>query len=192
MKTMIIIIAFISLSTTLFSQEDTLKYDLKYRNCLKISPLYLINSTFQFGIEFATGGKDGVLIYFWTPYRDRYNELWEGYGFEFQIRHYFHNKGSKRKFDRLYFSPFLSFKYSKITEYNNYNNNQSDKFEFFNINAGLIFGYNMIIGRNFNLDFYLGGGLRKTFDDYNKHDEIIEPGFNGIAPKIGFDMGFNF
>ncbi len=192
MKTLfIIILSSILFSFSAYNQEDTVEYKQKYRNAFKISPLYLYNSTFQFGIEIAATKKDGIVLFFWAPYRDRDNEIWEGYGLEFQFRHYFHNKGSKSVFNRLYFSPFLSFKYSEITEDNSSEQKPDIEYKFNNFNGGVIFGYNVIISQSFNLDFYFGGCIRKTFDDYNTRDDILQPGYNGIAPKIGFDLGFN-
>ena len=55
----------------------------------------------------------------------------------------------------------------------------------------MLFGMQYVFAERVHIDFYIGGGLRKA-DKENYYDTVVEPGYSGLAPKLGIDLGFSF
>lgn len=59
------------------------------------------------------------------------------------------------------------------------------------IGGGVLLGVQIAMGNKFFIDFYTGGGIKRSFGQIRQSTFIssIEPGYNGVYPKIGFQIG---
>lgn len=57
--------------------------------------------------------------------------------------------------------------------------------------GGVVLGVQIALGNKFFMDFYSGGGIKRSFGDIRdtEYISVIEPGYNGVYPKIGFQIG---
>ncbi|MFM2376821.1 MAG: hypothetical protein RLZZ165_1918 [Bacteroidota bacterium] len=57
--------------------------------------------------------------------------------------------------------------------------------------GGVILGVQIAMGNRFFMDLYTGGGIKRSFGQIRTGTNIsvIEPGYNGVYPKIGFQIG---
>jgi hypothetical protein len=57
--------------------------------------------------------------------------------------------------------------------------------------GGVILGAQIAMGNKFFIDFYTGGGVKRSFGQIRQTGFIgvTQPGYNGVYPKIGFQIG---
>lgn len=57
--------------------------------------------------------------------------------------------------------------------------------------GGVILGVQIAMGNKFFMDFYTGGGIKRSFGEIRQTNFIgaTQPGYNGVYPKIGFQIG---
>lgn len=57
--------------------------------------------------------------------------------------------------------------------------------------GGVVLGAQIALGNKFFLDFYTGGGIKRSFGEIRTVGfiPVTEPGYNGVYPKIGFQIG---
>lgn len=190
-------------SSSLFAQYGRPNDEIKH-NFIKMSPLYFATSIFQLGYERLVGYDKGLLFFASVKYLENGHETKEGYGGEFQFKYYIFNKKLSKNYHRLYFSPYFNYKYTEI-ELEKYSNvyppvhNDEYVTNFYtSYSIGVLFGYSLITISHLNIDVYLGGAMRRSTEDiytndtYDTYDDLFDPGYKGIAPKVGFDIGFNF
>ena len=67
------------------------------------------------------------------------------------------------------------------------------------VSAGLIMGLNFSVKNRIIFDIFMGGGLRRTNDNisslqnyYSSDNNIFSDEYNGVIPKIGFQLGVLF
>ena len=119
-----------------------------------------------------------------------------------QYRYFVYTKTKENSGLNIYFAPYLSYRYTEEIEpysipglFDYYG---PTKYYFNSFAGGVLFGYSFTIAKKINLDFNLGGGIRRSLgahlkDNVNFYNQsIFDPGYNGITPRAGIDVGFKF
>jgi hypothetical protein len=186
---------------TATAQDKKQESSTGYKSILKFSPLKFLFSTFQLGYEMSDGKSGSFVINAGVSYQDNNSRYKEGYIGEFQYRIYplRTETSAENTMHYLYLGPYLSFKHYVIEDYNYYydpydpyNNGTYTQRDVFNAyNFGVLTGFNFVIAKRFHIDYFIGGGLRTSDSNYND-GSIIEEGYKGIAPRVGFELGVNF
>ena len=59
------------------------------------------------------------------------------------------------------------------------------------VSGGVVLGLQIAMGNKFFMDFFTGGGIKRSFGDIRQSQfiAVTEPGYNGVFPKIGFQIG---
>ncbi len=207
MKKVIFIIALIFgiVSVTSAQEQNETNTIKDYPNTVKFSTFTFINGTFQLNYERFLKTDKSLAFYAGYTYRDNWEDEREGFNFEIQYKYFVFESVGNKTVKRLYFAPYTSFHYTDLTnEYYYWHHDDPDGYYYSKENyiiksyrSGVLFGFNWILAERITLDIYMGGGIRKTnnFDkgkDSYYDSDIWEPGYNGIAPRIGLDVGINF
>lgn len=210
---------FITLTIVLFSTTFVIgqnDFQGNYRsNSLKISPGEFTRAEFQIAYErYFKNRNSSISIMPSIILKDTHDENIEGYQVMGQYRFYLThlNAENKRNFFGLYNLGFYTGVYGLFQKYNgefikgdwdNITQEYIAKDYEKNIRAyegGALIGLQIDITRRIVIDFYLGGGIRKT-DYTNTYEEeseyalqygIFEPEYTGVKPKLGFLVGFTF
>lgn len=196
-KTLIGLLFFCAINS--YAQIDTI---ISYKNSLRYDPLPAINSTFMLGFEQYCTPVSSLLLIPSVMYKEANNYSHQGFIFEAQYRYHVINKlaNNGKSIHSYYVAPYASAKFFRIEDqyykqiwngsyYTNEYVDYTD--EFIAFSGGIIGGSEITFAKKIFLDFYIGGGIRTA--DTNRNDEnTMEPGFKGIAPKIGFNIGVRF
>jgi hypothetical protein len=193
----VIIFCFVTLAAT---AQD--KKEKDFTGIVKFSPIQFLYNTFQLGFEQRMTNVSSFNISAGISYVDNDNKYTEGYIGEFQYRYYIlrEETSTENSLHNLYIGPYLNFKYFNMerttTQYiwdgvNNVYTDLVEKDRFNAYNFGILAGINNVIAKRFHIDLYLGGGIR-TSDASIFDQNVYDPGYKGIAPKFGFDLGINF
>lgn len=184
----------LSVSQTQAQQKD-------YNSILKFSAANFVVNNFQLGLERKVAENQSIyLIAGYTYDKDNNWSTTEGLNLEIQYKYFaFESQGKVAK-KRIYFAPYLGYKDFDYEEtdfdYSNPEANTTNEFDIKAINAGIIIGITYILKERFVFDLYVGGGIRKT-NDYDPDNltyitGILEVGYEGIAPRVGLDVGITF
>lgn len=194
-KISLLIIMLVSFST--LQAQDQSK---EYKSIMKFSAVNFFFKNFQLGIERSVSPNQSVYFTAGYTYEEEYSSKKEGLNLEFQYKYIALEAQGQHALKRIYFAPYLGYKdFDLDQEIYNYDSEPQSTIEVFDIkavNAGVLIGITFILKERFVFDFYVGGGIRKTNDyDPDKHtyqNGIMDVGYNGIAPRIGFDVGITF
>ena len=181
---------------------------------LKIDPFLLGRSEFKLGYEhYINNRKQSILIAPSIFLKKGNDENIEGYEVMGQYRVYlteFNKESSKTLFGvynigiyaGLYGLYYNVDEESMRTHYNPDNFNETKVNVLKSVSSfegGTILGVQTNITRRLVLDFYVGGGIRKSnFTDsyleeygmdYYNSDSVWDPQFTGIKPKLGLSVG---
>jgi len=193
----VLMCCFVAIAAT---AQDTKEKD--YTGIVKFSPIQFLYNTFQLGYEQRMTRTSSFNISAGISYVDNDTKYTEGYTGEFQYRYYIlrDETSADNSLHNFYVGPYLNFKYFNMerisTQYiwdgtNNLSTTLVEKDKFNAYNFGLLAGINNVVAKRFHIDLYLGGGI-KTSDATIFDKNFTEPGYKGIAPKFGFDLGVNF
>lgn len=201
--------------TQLHAQEDQSTQKL---NVIKLSPFEFGKAEFQVAYERYFGNRSSSIII--SPsiiLKDNNNETKEGYQIMGQYRFYLShlNKANGNSFLGMNNWGFYSGIYALYLDYNeefifgyydpissNYISGKYKK-ELTSFETGAIIGVQVDITSRFVFDFYIGGGVRKS-DLYDERVEIennqdyftdygvFDVEYQGVKPKIGFQIGITF
>jgi len=180
--------------------QDTKEKD--YTGIVKFSPIQFLYNTFQLGYEQRMTKVSSFNISAGISYVDNDNKYTEGYIGEFQYRYYIlrEETSTENTLHNFFIGPYVTFKYfnmeRKSYDYiwngtTNISTTISEKDKFNAYNFGILAGINNVVAKRFHIDLYLGGGIR-TSDASIFDKNFTDPGYKGIAPKFGFDLGINF
>ncbi len=196
-KIFLALLCSVSLST--YAQIDTI---LPYKNSLRYEILPALNSTFSIGFEQYTTPVSSLVLIPSVMYKDDNNMTKQGFLFEAQYRYHVVNKTTNngKSVISYYIAPYVAAKYFKIEGSNGYSvwngsyyetfyEKSTDEFSAFGL--GIIGGSEITFAKKLFLDFYLGGGVR-TSDSKQNATDIMSPGYKGIAPRAGFNIGVRF
>ncbi len=187
-------------------------------NVIKINPFLFGQSQFQLSYEhYFKNRKSSVLLmpsYLLKDSRDTELQGFEIMGqYRFYLTHY--NKNERKTFLNMYNYGFYAGLYALYLNYDEtftrytYNpitfENESNSYKksIQSIEGGALLGLQMDISRRIVLDFYIGGGLRKSEVEDSYLDSNIEAEyygeysvfdfeFTGIKPKVGLMLGITF
>lgn len=181
------------------AQVDTV---IPYKNSLRYDPLPAINSTFMLGFELYCTPVSSLLIMPSVMYKEDSDYAHQGFIFETQYRYHVINKlsNSGKSIISYYVAPYAAIKFYRIEDvtlsevwngsyYTMENLKYTDVFNAFS--GGILGGSEITFAKKLFLDFYLGGGIRTAKTNRND-DSPMDPGFKGIAPKLGFNLGVRF
>lgn len=221
MNTKILLYSVIALSLLIYknlmAQEEV---NPKLNNGFYISFLPLITNTLQFSYERKIHNNSLVISPRYTSIKNSkyYNNYWyyaetpEGYGIGVELQYRIDLSGNPKKekeiknynkyfrSDRkIYFTPFVTYDYLEIDiQTNDIINRQVNIARFISsISGGVMFGIKWPIAQRLFLDTYLGAGYRSGGDpsiyysnEFTRH--LFRPGYSGIIPKGGIQLGFIF
>ena len=211
MKKTGILLFIITLFSTVQAQESL----------IKVSPFHFFNATFNMSFEKKITSDKSINLSGGFHLRDRdyisYGEGdavgWTG---EFQLRKYLVKYNSD--LSGIFVAPFFKGSYFDIT----YNDDiwyvteesyydadgiwypqegeyimETSNDEIKSVQGGVLMGVQYVIKDVISLEFYLGGGIQYSevegnSEDNWRYDSSLGRGYNGVIPKIGFNVGAAF
>ncbi|MCF8232428.1 MAG: DUF3575 domain-containing protein [Bacteroidales bacterium] len=199
-KPFAIILAFIAIAFV-NSVQGQGEVEKMYRNRFGFSTLPFVTGTLQLNYEYLLPSRNGIWLAPLVHYTNRDYQDEIGFGLETQYRFYVVRREKENHGKNLYFAPYAFFKYFDIKEKDIYYYggvygdepsviDRKDKFA--TAGAGILFGWQYVFSERIYLDVYVGGGIREAFNDKDRYDEFMQPGFSGFAPKVGVDISFSF
>ena len=198
MKKIVLIMLLAAYTTANCQVADSTK---KYNNKLKFSVVNFFDNTLFLSYERTMKNGNALFVGVGPLYANTNNEPKSGLRSELQYKLYITEKIKENSAKRIYFAPFFTYKFleKKYTSYyidNNIWPNYTVQYHSFC--PGIIAGYSITVYNRINIDFYVGGGLKRTFDgNFNGHINydnynLWDPGYSGVIPKVGFDIGITF
>jgi hypothetical protein len=215
MKKLLLIIGFF-MPLMMSAQDESVAHFSK-KNALKISPIEFGNAEFQLSYERYFGDRSSSIQF--TPsfiLEENGDESREGWQAMLQYRFYLtHLKSSEGKsFWGLYNIGFYTGVYGLYFNQNEellrYYYDNTTGMSFNEIYArkitagegGALIGMQVDITPRIVIDFYVGGGIRYTeIDDefvppnnenYYNYFDVFDPGYKGVKPKLGLQLGITF
>ena len=200
-----------------FSQADDevenarlVESDGHIKNIVKISPFHFADGTFLLSYEhMLSENKSSLMFSAGLHSRTNYNRAFGGsgtpdpdFGFqeEFQYRIYVIPPQDYSRNDRgfwyfkgFYAGPYLKHRYLQrtVTQWDWVLQVNTDEKENINqVAGGVLLGVQFAIGNRFFMDFYTGGGVQRSFGEVsNQFISVGQPGYSGVVPQIGFQIG---
>ena len=202
-----LLLALFSLSASAQNNDEgpEIKAQEPVKNIVKISPFHFASSTFLMRYErMFNEQKNSFMISAGLHSRENsWNQSSNSFGFEEELqfrvyviepsdmsagaRNFFFFKG-------LYAGPYLFHRYREqdvstwdwIAQENIISREQINE-----ISGGVVLGAQIALGNRFFVDMWVGGGVKKSFGVTSQSffPDITQPGFNGVHPKIGLDIG---
>lgn len=186
-----------------------IKTDGDIKNIVKISPFHFAEGTFLLSYErmlaenkssimFSAGIHSKDSYYYYSSGQQRFPEF--GFQEELQFRLYVIQPQAYSRNDRgfwyfkgFYAGPYLQHRYLQRTVSNwdwvlqIYRQENESLNE---VAGGVLLGVQLAIGNRFFMDFYTGGGVKQSFTNLTQFSPGIgQPGYSGVIPKIGFQIG---
>lgn len=215
MKNLLFIMVFGFLQLGLFGQTTTV--DFEYKNAIKLSPFNLAQSEFQASYEHYLGNRrSSISLYPSVFLRESQETSMEGWQAMLQYRFYLThvNRDEGHTFLGLYNYGFYAGMYGLYFDYSEdysrgYWSNATNEYivDDFQKSAqsfegGAMIGLQTDITKRILFDFYVGGGIRKsdsldTYQDVMEQgiydtDSVFDPGYTGVKPKVGLQLGILF
>jgi hypothetical protein len=170
------------------------------KNTLAFNPMKFAESTFQLNYERMLSPNKSLNFVVGAIYHEEYDHE-EGFLGELHFRYYAFQKQNPRAKFSIYFSPYFQYKYVDVSRESYdyligfYYDRRSIIHSF---GVGVLAGFKVCLVKQLELDFYFGGGMRRTnkgtnqTDDYYYNSGVWDNSYNGIAPKVGLTAGFRF
>lgn len=171
-----------------------------YKNVVSFNPIYFTASTFMMGYERFIKPNKSLTFYLGAIYDQNYKE---GFTAEFQYRYFISDQDIWQKDNlKIFFAPYLQYKNVEMMGRWWVDNNgvvEDHNYTIHAYGAGIMFGFKLTVIDRLVFDAYVGGGIRRTNDykedgkeNFYYEDGVTDAGYNGIAPKAGVTVGFNF
>lgn len=178
------------------------------KNIIKLSPFHFAAGTFLMSYERMLGEQSSSLMLSLGLHSKSSRNFTTGavtpeFGFQEELQYRFYavkpqdysrNGRDFWFFKGFYAGPFLAHRYlQRSTEVWDWilqqNVPQNEKINEFS--GGVILGFQIAMGNKFFLDLYTGGGIKRSVGDIRQVDfiPVTQPGYNGVFPKIGFQIG---
>ena len=213
MKNVILILLFIC-PISIFSQENS--YLFTNNNALKISVFEFGKAEFQLSYERFFNDRKSSLSIIPSIILENDNETnKEGWSIMSQYRFYLTH------FNKQHTNTFLGFEnyalytglYGSYLDYvedysiMDWNESQQDytteehRKDLSAVEAGALIGMQINFSKRVLLDIYIGGGIKKTDlndsydgDEYSYYNSysVFDREYEGVKPRLGFQLGFNF
>lgn len=206
----IILLAAVLFAPVLQAQDDS-KKDWErlspINNIFKISPFHFAEGTFLLSYERMLGeGNSSLMFSAGIHSRERWFDEAPQFGFqeELQFRIYVlppnnYSAGNKKffYFKGLYAGPYLMHRYRDRTVQNFdwiLQQNVNEKERINEVAGGVLLGTQFAFGNRLFLDVFTGGGVKRSFgrSSNNQFIDVFQPGYNGVIPKVGFQLGVGF
>ena len=187
------------------------KTDGHVKNIVKISPFHFASGTFLLSYErMLAENKSSLMISAGLHSRTNYYGYYGsgsgatpefGVQEEVQFRLYVIEPQEYSRNDRgfwyfkgFYAGPYIKHRYLQRTV-NQFdwilqtNTNQNETIN--EVAGGVLLGVQFAIGNRFFMDFFTGGGVQKAFGRISDQNfiGIGQPGYNGVVPAIGLQLG---
>lgn len=206
-KYLIVVLCAIMSFSSLQAQHEN---DGDKPNIIKFSPFHFAESTFLMSYErMISQNKAGLYFNAGIHSAERYDyysgEPNQSFGFqgEFQYRVYISQPKSISAGDKgffyfkgIYGGPYASFRYrSQDAYYYDWVSGTSTTVpeEVTEYAGGIVMGIQFALYNRVFFDFYTGGGIKRSFGAQSTgYRDITSVGYNGVLPKIGFQIGFGF
>jgi len=203
MKTRIIsIVVVLSFSILVSAQGIEKKPEKIYKNAFSISLATLPLGNFQLNYERSLNSAWAIKIGIGATFVDKDDRKKEGLNSEIYLKYYVLDKDREKKFYNIYFSPYVEYKNTSVTFYDEDTRIGTGRqvVTYNSIGGGFLFGQYFVLGKRLVLDLYFGGGIRTNFSSgednylYNQvYDRtFLQDVYRGIIGKIGLDIGFKF
>jgi hypothetical protein len=178
------------------------------KNIVKISPFHFVEGTFLMSYErMLNEQKSSLMLSLGLHSRTARNfstgartpEF--GYQEELQYRlyvipplDYSRNGRDFWYFKGFYAGPYVSHRYlerSVVVWDWILQQNVSEDEKIHEMSGGVVLGVQIALGNKFFMDFYTGGGIKRSIGDIQTTSfiAVTEPGYNGVYPKVGFQIG---
>lgn len=178
------------------------------KSILKISPFHFIEGTFLMSYErMLNGDKSSIVFSAGIHSREQfYNDRSAEFGFQEELQYRFYiapprSTASDGKgfffFKGLYAGPYLLHRFRNqdiqvfdwVLQQNILLNEQINE-----ISGGVLMGVQIALGNRFYVDLFTGGGIKRSFgrNPQNTNIYVGSIGYNGVVPKIGFQLGVGF
>lgn len=219
MKQLLCLLLLTGMVSTVFGQRYNPETYESNRNIIKLSPWQLLGGIFEVSYERSLNeGKSSLQLMPAVTLRDRgwqgdsFSRIWGIEGMS-QYRFYYngHHKPKKPAYQsavaRIYAAPYYRIKYMQA----NYTQNLArDGFEFsdgsnnfedqsLSQEGGFVAGLQLLAWDRFSFDLYAGGGVRfsqlvsnNPFDKQIRSDNMFNPAYSGVVPRLNFTMGIAF
>lgn len=175
------------------------------RNSIRLSPFHFIEGTFHLTYEHYFG-ESSIALSGGITSRQRWFQDEPDFGFqsELQYRYYFlppRNTGANGKnfffFKGLYAGPYAThrFRQQSIQEWDWVTQQNVNVFENVNeFSGGVLLGVQMAFGNVLFLDVFTGGGIKRSTGSNGNQQfrTLFTPGYNGVVPKAGLQLGIGF
>lgn len=181
------------LSVASFAQDEQQK---SYKNYISFNPLQFFDNTFAMSYERLISNDQSLSLEAGAIYEEG---IREGFYGELQYRYFIYDDVLWTDNNvKIFFAPYLQYKYVEESTSYWYDDGIKDtEYKINSYGAGILTGIKLTIIERLVFDFYIGGGIRRTNDfkaetDEYYYDGVWDAGYNGIAPKAGMRIGFNF
>jgi hypothetical protein len=208
MKKIILTLSLAFTASCLSAQWDSVKTQEPINNILKISPFHFVEGTFLLSYErmLSSDQTSSLMLSLGLHSRETYDQPEPSFGTveELQYRYYVappQNQGVGGGdffyFKGFYAGPFVYHRYRSQTRtvFDWILQSNVDVNEQVNEMAGgVLLGVQVALGNRFFIDFYTGGGVKKSFGVVGDPSQdaprnAVDVGYNGVIPKIGFQIG---
>lgn len=175
--------------------QDSTSIRKTYLTQVKFSVTQFFENSLILDYERRLNNGNGMLLSIGPVYSEVSGMKKSGFRTELQYKLYITSKEYRHTQSRIYIAPYLVYKYLETIgtyaspyypDYKRY---------FHSFCPGIIAGWSIISFHRLVFDFYIGGGMKRTFDgdfkgkiDYDNYN-IWQPGYNGVVPRMGFEMG---
>lgn len=203
----ILILSFFASLPVRSQEEEKVK-----KNEFKLDLFSFIGSTFYAEYERSMSANNSLNIAIAPTALDNNEKQFYGIYLQVNPKFYYLTRGSEHNEQFLYFSPYASYRYFDISDtyYDyyyplgyQYTGTQVIVENTFNASAagaGVVFGYKIIAGNFFIMNFEAGGGMRYILEKGGNcnYDQVSEGynnwnlGYNGIFPRLNLSLGFKF
>jgi hypothetical protein len=188
------------------AQWDTLAPQDPVYNIIKISPFHFAEGTFLLSYERLLGNERSSLMLLAGLHSREDNSMPRpSFGFqeELQYRFYVAPPRNNAAGGVVYFKGFYAGPYA----YHRYRQRSREAYDPFlqattivnedihEVSAGVVIGVQIAFANRLFLDFYTGGGIKRSFgrdESVQMTYTPIDLGYNGVIPKVGFQLGIGF
>jgi hypothetical protein len=211
MRYFAIILFFLAATNIITAQESS--DNKKLKNEIRINFFQFVYGTFELSMEHYFKDNKSLVLSAGATVIDNENKKDMGGSAELQYRYYaIPAKEGKHfiSFGGFYIGPYMRYQYLdrttteySYTSYPTYITTETKVTNIFNsFGGGVVTGIKLIAGKRITLDGFIGGGIK--YSDQNQsnntsgnnylpyNDNFLEPGYNGVCPRINLSLGVKF
>jgi hypothetical protein len=190
------------------AQWDTLTSQEPVHNIIKLSPFHFAEGTFLLSYEHIMANeKSSIMVLAGLHSRENFNAPEPSFGFQEELQYRFYvsppkNTGAGGRnfvfFKGFYAGPYVYHRYRsqsrQVFDWILQSNTLVDE-RINEVSGGVILGAQIAFANRLFLDFYTGGGVKRSFgrqESVQTNYSVLDLGYNGVIPKIGFQLGIGF